>query len=914
MRNNIILILTLTVLTSCVKEPQDEMGNNALHHGTEAFAGTLNKNIQALNTIAQAYTSGHGIKACIPYEAADGFAILFTDGRSASFSTVPSVLGNGSVTPATSPMVGISMEDNDIVWTIDGKSTGKHAYGPSECPAFTATKEGLELRFGDKLIDSYAFTDLTLASFFKTVTQEDEKYTIEFHNNVSLDFSASASETVPPVQGTGAIRRPVSPQQPMWLIHIDTWLHPDPQKIIDMIPSDILPYVVFNLSLSVEGSSTGKWTKVEYGYETARSWLRTCAMNQVWAMIQPASGAYCHFKDTESYDEAAESLYAEFYREYPNFIGFNYCEQFWGFGEEYSVSYGQRLKHWANLMRLTHEYGGYLIISCCGPYYAASMNPVAMVKNGGEFTEMCRAYPENLIICEKFTSKYGFYNNESACLGMWLSGFAGQYGIRFDTCGWNETADNVKCPRGAEISALFEHIMLTGETVIDGPELIWEECYKEVSAVKTDDGYTSRRWEAFPQFGNISIDLFRKIIDGTIRIPSRKEVIERSGLILIHDINSGTDRQKYTAPEGLYEGLYQTEGDGDMLDNRTWLKKSGRYPSIPYAAELNDAQAQTFRTIMNMSDYGTAWGDIESKVEVLNNMFPEEYSGDIFAGRHENAWVTYNPYREIRRAEGTLSLKLNSCSSLTVSHPNFSAAVIKESADDINVYLNNYDPHDNSLKTDEFTVHGAVQEPSVSFTDRGDHPSSDVQTTWEDGIFTIQVSHNGPLDLTIRCTGTDTGKSLSVTSAPVSVPQSPDVYKGEYQFEAENFDYKNIASIIKNGCSGSVRNYTGQGYMDFGQKSGASARISFNQKQMAQCSIGIKYMAPDSDIASLSVYINGKSAFQPILTRTSDGEWNICHQFIELKTGTNTIEIRAEDQSESRLLIDNIVLTPISAQ
>ena len=150
------------------------------------------------------------------------------------------------------------MEDNDIVWTIDGKSTGKHAYCPSECPAFMSTKEGLELHFGDKLIDSYAFTDLTLASFFKTVTQEEDKYTIEFHNNGSLEFSASASETVPPVQGTGAIRRPLSPQQPMWLIHIDTWLYPDPQKIIDMIPSDILPYVVFNLSLSVEGSSTGK--------------------------------------------------------------------------------------------------------------------------------------------------------------------------------------------------------------------------------------------------------------------------------------------------------------------------------------------------------------------------------------------------------------------------------------------------------------------------------------------------------------------------------------------------------------------------------------------------------------------------------------------------------------------------------
>ncbi|NMB39305.1 MAG: hypothetical protein GX994_07030, partial [Firmicutes bacterium] len=47
------------------------------------------------------------------------------------------------------------------------------------------------------------------------------------------------------------LRRPVSPEQPMWLVHIDTWNWADPQKIIDLIPEDILPYVVFNISLSI---------------------------------------------------------------------------------------------------------------------------------------------------------------------------------------------------------------------------------------------------------------------------------------------------------------------------------------------------------------------------------------------------------------------------------------------------------------------------------------------------------------------------------------------------------------------------------------------------------------------------------------------------------------------------------------
>ena len=49
----------------------------------------------------------------------------------------------------------------------------------------------------------------------------------------------------------GKLRRPISPEQPMWIVHIDTWNNADPDKIIDLIPEDVLPYVVFNISMSI---------------------------------------------------------------------------------------------------------------------------------------------------------------------------------------------------------------------------------------------------------------------------------------------------------------------------------------------------------------------------------------------------------------------------------------------------------------------------------------------------------------------------------------------------------------------------------------------------------------------------------------------------------------------------------------
>ena len=85
----------------------------------------------------------------------------------------------------------------------------------------------------------------------------------------------------------------------------------------------------------------------------------------------------------------------------------------------------------------------------------------------------------------------------------------------------------------------LEHMMVTGETVIDAPELIWQQCFQEISAGATDNGYTMRRWQGFSQFTNVSVDIFRKVLDGTVRIPSRQEVINRTKYVILNDVSSG---------------------------------------------------------------------------------------------------------------------------------------------------------------------------------------------------------------------------------------------------------------------------------------------------------------------------------------------------------------------------------------
>lgn len=73
-------------------------------------------------------------------------------------------------------------------------------------------------------------------------------------------------------EAASMLRRPCDPDHPMLIVHIDTWNVADPAKIIATIPESIKPYCVFNISLSINWSSTEhKWLMVQDGYECAKS-------------------------------------------------------------------------------------------------------------------------------------------------------------------------------------------------------------------------------------------------------------------------------------------------------------------------------------------------------------------------------------------------------------------------------------------------------------------------------------------------------------------------------------------------------------------------------------------------------------------------------------------------------------------
>jgi hypothetical protein len=712
-------------------------------------------------------------------------------------------------------------------------------------------------------------------------------------------------------QSESELRRPISPSSPMWIVHIDTWNYPDPQKIIDLIPKDVRPYVIMNISLSIShNTTTGQFQVAEYGYEIAKSWLRVCAQNRMWAMVQVASGGY----HQTAFSDFDLSVYEEFYREFPNFIGFNYAEQFWGFGDAdiHSAKWVDRINHFTNLLKITNKWGGYLVVSWCSNQWGQSINPIGMLKRNPSFAEACKKYSQNYILCEKYTQVGYNYDTESLCLGAYLSGYSGQYGIRYDNSGWTDsTGVNENFTLATGLAPHLEHMMFTGETVIDGPEIIWVNCFKGLSDSNTKDGYKRREWGTYARFDNVMMDMFRKVLDGTVRIPTRKEVIDRTKYVVVNDISSGSDNDIYCSAQSQFEGLYAMDGNLNYETNKTFFKKSGRYPTIPTVFQLADDDANSFKFKINKSGYDSRWSSVSAKVSELNSYFPQEYTGDIYAARTENTWLTYNPYKTDQLATGSIPFQYNTCEKMELTYSRYSIGLIKEYANNVVFYLNNYDDEViTGLKKDVVKIYGSISKPTWTSTERGSHQASQISESWVDGILTLTVLHNGPLEINVNCQGNQTERLTSFTPATLVEPQLPDYYTGPLQYEAECFDRKNTSTLVTGGQNGTFRNYTGQGYIQFGTSSTAGIRDTVTVLKAGSYKLDIRYTCSGGSVSTTYLSVNGKRITSLVLSKTaSDSDWSVISKTIDLKAGNNSIAILAASAASYGVTFDNIVLT-----
>ena len=639
-------------------------------------------------------------------------------------------------------------------------------------------------------------------------------------------------------------RRPIDSQHPLWFIHVDVWYKADPQKIIDLVPEDIRPYVCMNLSLSCSYDTEKNVYKMpQYAFQTYKSWATVCQKNGVWFTCQPASGGHTHIQDTDMV------TFEYFFKKFPNFLGWNYAEQFWGFDESGDKSSATQAARWAlfaRLVEMSHEYGGLLTVSFCGNIWSHGLNPIGELKRNKNFLQACQDHPENILFLYKYTTSACFYNNESVSFGPFISGLTKAYGVRYDNCGWNGALDALygeghgkKYPAAAGIGTVMEQMCVNGGSVWDGPELTWrEECMHE-TATTTVDGYTRRQWERFPIMNGVWIDMFRKVIDGTMYIPTREEVVGKQKIVVINDVTSGSDEQKYATWGTLYDGLYkQTDpfnrNSGQWMDNLCYFKSTGRYGAIPLVTGLYDDVAQAIPVQVKKSAYTSRWGTLAKKVADFQEQYPEVSDGDLYVNRYRNQLVTYNPHSYLngkQRAEAVIPLAYNTCESLELRYDKLSNGIVREYEDHIDLYLNNFRTDSTSLRTDTIIVHGAANEPVHTLTKHSTVKGNTTATPAYDAesqTFTLVVKHCGAVDLSIQCSGNADRSNAddAIALQPLAQPKQPEAWRGEILIEAEDMDYKSVKSCVTDPYSKypGVVGHGGNGFVDMGTSTSAGLR------------------------------------------------------------------------------------------
>ena len=718
-------------------------------------------------------------------------------------------------------------------------------------------------------------------------------------------------------------RRPVDSKHPMWLIHIDVWNNADPQKIIDLIPEDVRPYVCFNLSLSCQYDTEKNVYKMpQNAVPTYKSWASVCCANNVWFTCQPASGGHTHIQDGDL------DTFEYFFKHYKNFLGWNYAEQFWGFDEpndKSSSTQASRIALFAKLVPMHHKYGGMLIISFCGNIWSHPLNPIGMMKRNSALLNACKKYPEACLWLYKYTTSSCFYNNESVTLAPFISGLAKNYGVRYDNCGWNGALEAIlgkdngkKYPNSAGYGTVMEQTCINGGAVWDGPELIWTEDFQERGTTNVN-GYTRRNWGTYKAFDNGWLDMFRKIIDGTLYIPSREEVVQRTKVVIINDNNSGNDEQKYASIGDLYDGLYKQKdpfnrGNGQWMDNFCYFKKTGRYQAIPVVIDCYDELSKSIPVKVKRSQYSSRWSSQARKVQEFDKLYEEVSTGDLYVARHKNELVTYYPFTYFRKAttaSASIPLRYNTCESLDLEYSKFGNGIVHEYADRIDLYLNNYRMDTTLAVVDKVTIHGATAKPEYTYQRRANATGGAPTETWdaETGTYELSIRHMGPVEVSIKCAGNGTDRQTDlVADTPLELPQQPEEYYGELVKEAENIDYRNIKSCVTNPYAWypNVRGHAAMGFVDMGTNTAASLRDSVFIKHPGEYTISVRYMLT-SNTGSMVTTLNGKSSALRF-AKTNSNEWKEASFTAELKEGGNSFVLR--NSSGLNIYIDQVIYTP----
>lgn len=412
-----------------------------------------------------------------------------------------------------------------------------------------------------------------------------------------------------------------------------------------------------------------------------------------------------------------------------------------------------------------------------------------------------------LVINSKSTSSSGYNTVRSFALGTWLSGLADNWGALTDAWAWYEI----------RYHKLFEAPEATSYEDVRRVYTFPETLFAMNMLQSYVNGGTVFNAE-HPFYCTGVYDEASWVLKESI-IPTMRYMIANPAATReqVKDEIKAVYHTDTYLPTNFAEGLYGTAQDNNLLQT------SGRYRTLPVlSSKLSDAEASAFGRVLKSAD-------LADKINILNAQYPELSTGDAFvetllgggAGQTGRRLLIMNSlFNENKNQSATLTpTDATFATSMGFTLTPHTYLIAHETADSIKIDLNNFrtdkdelwvpgesenpdwtsfgndwngdhkdyvqdymkyhisNPKldkDRDLRSTVITLHTEERPTAVVTRNGGSTKLADdnfYTETYENGIYTLTITHNGQVNVTIRKGGAE--PTPSVTDFRLTTDPSP---------------------------------------------------------------------------------------------------------------------------------------------
>ena len=432
----------------------------------------------------------------------------------------------------------------------------------------------------------------------------------------------------------------------------------------------------------------------------------------------------------------------------------------------------------AKYLELSAKYGGYFIWS-----EQNNGGSIQKVVNHEGFRTAMEKYSDNFIFTYKNTPA-GAGNDaptSSYMTGLWLAGYVDQWGGLMDTWKWYETGKWKLFAEGTvPNNKQGNRQWLTEPEALVGIEAMM--VYLNGGCVYNFEHpaytYGVKNMQS-PLYQHVIQEFFRYIIEHPA--PSKEEMLSRTKAIVHGDFTE------------MGNGNFFVGLNTEMAVSPTYT--TGRYgniPVIPKGISREKVDAAFQGTNINILEQNAPeLANLERKKNYFGNLYPQEYTGDIFAQRLDHRWFVYNYKYNTNVNQMGDDMTLNGTVgdgkdwTAKVEMEPHTYLIMDSSANKVNIRLNNY-----RVNKDE------LWEGAENATQAGDLPSWDKPTAldWIDKHYIHNTKDQEKRTTTIILKGLDAKPSIENVQG----------LKNNYETPVVTYDASTKTATIKITCNGYV--------------------------------------------------------------------------------------------------------------